>query len=230
MCDPVTLGTAAVGAAGSLISANEANSNAESVANARNAATRAELERQKAYGAQARGEFDKSLDLFGPGAQTASLGKAQSDIGSLLHSNTPDAARVGTITTANAPAAVGVSEGKKLGDVFGYLGQSADNLGNLKGYDQNTFNTNQGLTTQGRNIGVITDNSKVSADVNKMEQSAAATNAYKPPSGIGELLSFAGNTGSYYAGGGKLGLPKFSGSTTLPSSGTSLTGRYPGPV
>lgn len=216
MCDPVTAGLSlGANAAGSLLSANEANANAKAVAEARNRATLAELERQKVYGTQARGEFDKSLDLFGPGAQEASLAKAQSDVGSILASNTPDAARVGTITTATAPAAVGASEGKKLGDVFTYLGDSAKNLGNLKGYDQNTFNTNTGLTTQGRNIGVITDNSKVSADVNKLEQNAAATNAYKPPSGIGDLLSFAGNMGSYYAGGGKLGLPKFSGTTTF---------------
>lgn len=225
MCDPVTAGLGlAASAGGSLLNANEANQNAQNVANARNAATQAELQRQKAYGAQARGEFDKSLDLFGPGAQPASLAKAQGDIGSLLAGNTPDAARVGTITTANAPAAVGASEGKKLGDVFSYLGQSATNLGNLKGYDQNNFNTGQSLTTQGRNIGVITDNSKASADVNKMEQGAAATNAYTPPSGLGDLLSFAGNVGSYYAGGGKLGLPKFSGSTTLPAPNFNTTG------
>lgn len=215
MCDPVSIGLAGLSAAGSLVSTNEANSNAKGMQDARNAATMAELERQKGYGAQARGEFDKSLDLFGPGAQAASLGKAQSDIGSVLTSNTPTAANVGTITTANAPAAVGANESKKLGDVFSYLGQSAHNLGNLKGYDQNTFNTNQGLTTNGRNIGVVTDNSKVSADVNKMEQGAAATNAYKPPSGLGDLLSFAGNMGSYYSGGGKIGLPKFSGSTAF---------------
>lgn len=225
MCDPVTLGvSAALAGGGSLLNANEANENAQNVASARNAATMAELDRQKAYGQQARGEFDKSLALFGPGAQEASLAKAQSDIGSVLASNTPDAARVGTITTANAPAAVGAGENKKLGDVFSYLGQSAKNLGNLKGYDQNTFNTNQGLTAQGRNIGVITDNSKVSADVNKMEQNAAATNAYKPPSGIGDLLSFAGNMGSYYAGGGKLGLPKFTGSTSLPFNPSTSAG------
>jgi hypothetical protein len=218
MCDPVTAGLSfGANAAGSLLSAKEANDNARAVTEARNRATLAELERQKVYGAQARGEFDKSLDLFGPGAQEASLAKAQSDIGSLLKGNTPDAARVGTITTATAPAAVGASEGKKLGDVFTYLGDSAQHLGNLKGYDQNTFNTNQGLTERGRNIGVVTDNSKVSADVNKMEQNAAATNAYKPPSGIGDLLSFAGNMGSYYAGGGKLNLPKFTGSTTMPN-------------
>jgi len=217
MCDPVTAGLSlGASAAGSVLNAQEANENARNVANARNQATLAELERQKAYGAQARGEFDKSLDLFGPGAQEASLAKAQSDIGSLLHSNTPDAARVGTISTATAPAAVSANEGKKLGDVFTYLGDSATNLGKLKGYDQNTFNNGQALTANNRNIGVITDNSKVSADVNKMEQSAAATNAYKPPSGIGDLLSFAGNMGAYYGGAGKIGVPKFGGTTTIP--------------
>lgn len=228
MCDPVSLGLAGVSAAGSLIKTNEANENAQNIANARNAATTAELERQKKYGVAARGEFDKSLDLFGPGTQEASLAKAQSDIGSTLVHNTPDAARVGTITTANAPAAVGASEGKKLGDVFNYLGQSATNLGNLKGYDQNTFNTNLGLNQTGRNIDTIGDFAKVSSGVNKTEQQAAFTNAYKPPSGIGELLSFGGNLGANMAGRGNIKVPGFGGSMASPTfnPGTSAGAIY----
>jgi hypothetical protein len=224
MCDPVSIGAAAVSGAGSLISGQEANANAKRQQEARNAATMAELERQKVYGTQSRGEFDTSMGLYAPGAQDASLAKSQGDVGSLLASNAPTAESVGSITTANAPKVVGNTENSKLGDVFSRIAQNNQNLGALKGYDQNTLGNKIALNATGRNIDVTGDLSKTSAGVNKMEQNAAFNNAAKPSSGIGELLSFGGNLGSYYGGAGKLGLPKFGGSTILPTSAMTSTG------
>lgn len=216
MCNPALAATAALSGAGSLISGNEANANAKRQQEARNAATLAELERQKAYGAQSRGEFNTSMGLYAPGAQDASLAKSQGDVGSLLAGNAPTAESVGSITTANAPKVVGATENSKLGDVFTRIAQNNTNLGALKGYDQNTLGNKVALNSTGRNIDMIGDFSKTSSAVNKSEQTAAYNNAYKPPSGIGELLSFGGNLGSYYAGSGKLGLPKFGGSMASP--------------
>lgn len=224
MCDPISIGSAAVSGLGSLISGSEANANARAQQDARNAATMAELERQKRYGAQSRGEFDKSMALYAPGAQDASLAKSQGDVGTILTNNAPTADMVGSITTAGAPKVVGATEQSKLGDVFTRIAQSNKNLGALKGYDQNTLANKVALNNTGRNIDVYGDFSKTSAGVNRMEQNAAATNATKPSSGIGELLSFGGNLGSYYGGAGKIGLPKFGGSTTLPSSALTATG------
>lgn len=224
MCDPISIGSAAVSGIGSLISGSEANANAKRQQEARNAATVAELERQKKYGAQTRGEFDNSMSLYAPGAQDASLAKSQGDVGSLLTGNAPTADMVGGITTANAPKVVGATENSKLGDVFAGIARNNQNLGALKGYDQNTLSNKIALNNNGRNIDVYGDFSKTSAGVNKLEQNAAYNNAAKPSSGIGELLSFGGNLGSYYGGAGKLGLPKFGGSTTLPTSALTATG------
>lgn len=221
MCDPVTLGSAAVGAAGSLISANEAQSSARAQADARNRATMAEVERQKAYGEQSRGEFDKSMTAFAPGAQEASRAAATSGIGDILTNQAPTAAQVGGITTGNAPAVVGATENARLGDVFKRAAQNNANLATLKGYDQSQFNTNLQLGQQGRNIDTIGDFSKVSSGVSKTEQDAAFNNAKKPSSGIGELLSFAGNVGANQAGKGNIRLPAFTGSMASP--GLSLT-------
>ncbi|MGZ5940171.1 MAG: hypothetical protein ACXWLD_09140 [Rhizomicrobium sp.] len=221
MCDPLTGAAIGASAIGSLISGNEANSNAQAQQNARNAATQAELARSKVYGQQSRGEFDKSAALFAPGAQDASRAAATNDLGTLLTNNAPTAAQVGTITTASAPRVVGATENSKLGDVFARAAQNNSNLAALKGYDQNTFNTNLGMNQQGRNIDQIGDFAKTSAGVNQVEQRAAYTNAYKPPSGIGELLSFGGNIGANMAGRGNLKLPNFTGSMASP--GLSLT-------
>lgn len=217
MCDPVTGAALAASAGGALISGNEANSNATAQQNARNQATLAEVQRDKAYGDKSRGEFDKSMSLYAPGAQEASRAAATGDVGSLLTSQAPTQAQVGTITTAGAPRVVGNSENAKLGDVFTRAATNNTNLAALKGYDQNAFNTNLGVNQQGRNIDQIGDFAKVSAGVNQLEQKAAFTNAYKPPSGVGELLSFAGNTGANLAGRGTLKLPSFGGVSASPS-------------
>lgn len=224
MCDPVTLGSAAVGAAGSLISSNEAQSSARAQADARNRATMAEVERQKAYGDQSRGEFDKSMTAFAPGAQDTSRAAATSGIGDILTGQAPTAAQVGGITTANAPAVVGATETARLGDVFKRAAQNNTNLATLKGYDQNQFNTNLQIGQQGRNIDTIGDFSKVSSGVSKTEQDAAFNNAKKPSSGIGELLSFAGNVGANQAGKGNIRLPAFTGSMAPATIGNAGIG------
>lgn len=224
MCDPVTIGSAAVAGAGSLISANEKQDSDRAQVTARNAATNAEIERQKVYGDRSRGEFDKSMTAFAPGAYEANRGAATAGIGDVLTGQTPTQAQVGGITTGNAPAIVGATEKAGLGSVFTRAAQNNTNLATLKGYDQNQFNTNLQLGQQGRNIDTIGDFSKVSAGVSKTEQDAAFNNAKKPSSGIGELLSFAGNIGANQAGKGSIKLPAFTGSMAPATLGNSGIG------
>ena len=69
MCDPISLGSLAVGAAGNAISGYERSQSAAAEINARNAATQAELERSRKYGQQTQASFDKSVDIYNPGAQ-----------------------------------------------------------------------------------------------------------------------------------------------------------------
>lgn len=216
MCDPMTAAGIAASAGGALISGNEANANARRAQEARNAATQAELARSKVYGEKSRGEFDKSMGLYAPGAQEASRAAATDNIGSVLTGNAPTAEQVGTLTTASAPRVVAEAENATLGDVFTRAGQSNINLANLKGYDQNTFDTNLNVNQQGRNIDQYGDFARVSAGVNQGEQRAAANNAKKTSSGIGELLSFAGGLGANAGGRGNMTIPGFSGSMAAP--------------
>lgn len=215
MCDPVSLGSLAVGAAGSAINGYEASQNAAAQINARNAATKQELERQKGYGAQTQADFQKSLDVYAPGAQTTGLSDAQGGVADVLTRNAPT--NVGSITTTGAPRVVGDSENSRLADVAD-IGASRDaNLANLKGYDQQMFGNKLTLNQNARDIDMTGDFAKTSAGVNGIEQRAAATNAAQAPSGLGSLLQFVGTVGANQAGRGNI---------KMPTIGTGFAGPY----
>ena len=100
MCDPISLGSLAVGAAGNAISGYERSQSAAAEINARNAATQAELERSRKYGQQTQASFDKSVDIYNPGAQAQGLASSQSQIGDVLTTKTNG----GSISGASATA------------------------------------------------------------------------------------------------------------------------------
>lgn len=202
MCDPVTIGSLAVGAAGSIYKGQEAANTQNDMVSARNAATQAELGRSKAYGEESRGTFDKSLNIFDPNAQATRLSTNQGAAGSFINSNGVAPANVGTISTGSAPAAVGAAETQKLGDVFSRIGMRNTAHGKLAGYDQTMFDNNVDLNNNARKIDSVGDFAKVSSGVNKTEQDNAYRNAYRNPSPIGDILQTAGQVGAFYGGKG----------------------------
>lgn len=218
MCDPLTIASTAASVGGSLIQGNEAANNAAAVINARNAATQAEMKRQKGYGDQTRALFDTSVGNFSPENQTAQLESSQNNARDLIGGNAPTATQVGSISSGNAPAVVGTRENTKLGSVFARNAMLDNALGTLKGYDENNLTNKLNLNQSGRDIDMIGDFAKTSAGVNQLEQRAAANNASKRPSPLGSILQTAGNIGSFYAGKG--GLP----TTSIFGNGVGGTG------
>lgn len=205
MCDPVTLGSAAVATAGSIYSGKEASDNARRTSEARNAATMAEVERGKAYGEKSRGVFDTNLTAYDN--QPQQLADAQRTTGAAIAGNAPT--DVGMISSGNAPAIVAEREGARMADVFTRNAGLDQKLGNLKGYDASNLTNSLRNKQAGRDIDMIGDFAKTSSGVNAVEQRASAQNAFKPPSGIGEILQTAGKVGSFYGGKGsfKFGTP-----------------------
>lgn len=206
MCDPIsaTITAAALSAGGSAINGYERNQSQNDMVNARNAATQREMERQKVFQGQTQQMFDQSVGNFAPGAQAKSLADQQGGVAQALQRNAP--ADVGGISTASAPRVVGANENRVVGDVRQRQAGLGDIMAKLAGYDQNTFQNNLKLNDSAREIDRVGDFAKTSAAVNGLEQKAAYNNAYKAPSGLGDLLSFAGNIGSFYGGKGG-GLP-----------------------
>lgn len=202
MCDPLTIAAVGATAAGTMINGKEANDTAAAQANARNAATTAELGRQQAFGDQSRGIFNNSLDTFTNNSTPQALAGTQAGSVNAFNANAPLPSSVGTITSPNAPQAVANSEQGRLADTFKTIGDRNAAHGALQGYDQNMFNNNVAIQNAGRKIDTISDISKTSAAVNRTEQNAAFGNAYRPPSGLGDVLKTAGTIGAYSAGGG----------------------------
>lgn len=205
MCDPISIGAAVASAAGSAITGYENSQSQKAMVKARNAATEAELARQHGFQDQAGGVFNDALSLFSPQAVSDRLAAAKSGAGSTIQGNIPG--DYGSINTRFAPNAAKAGEAKSIADLFGKSMDRSTNMGNLIGYDQFGFDNKLNLTGTGRQLDTISDFSGNSARVGGLEQEVNANNAYKPPSGLGDLLSIAGTLGGYYGGRG----------TTLPT-------------
>lgn len=202
MCDPLTIGSMAVGAAGSAYGGYEQNQNQKRMIEARNRATEAELARQRAYGDESRGVFNNVFAGFQPGSQAGALATEQGNAINSFNANTPGADLVGGVATGSGPRVVANAQANTIGNAFARAGRMNTAAGNLAGWDQRQFNNRIGLGRAGSQIGEVGDFSKVSGKVSKLEQDAAYKNAFRPPSGIADLLKFAGRAGSFYGGGG----------------------------
>lgn len=214
MClDPLTAVSLAASAAGAAINGSEAAANNKRMVEARNAATNAELTRQHGFQGQSGDIFSQALAKFGPQAAPA-LATNQDAATDKFMFNAPTAAQVGSIGTAGGSAAGAANEGRTIADAFTSNAKSAENLGNLTGYDTTNFNHGIDLAGSGRGLGTISDLSGNSARVGALEADVNANNAYRQPSGLGDLLGFAGTMGGYYGGRGmtmptKAALPAF---------------------
>jgi hypothetical protein len=203
MCfDPLTLTAMALGAGGKAVSGFENDANNRRMIEARNAATRAELERQKGYQGQTSGIFNTSVGGFAPEAQQATLASGKADASALFSGNAPTALNVGTIGTKTAGDYTKGAEAKTVADVFAGNAARSSSLANLTGWDNAGMSNRMNLNNAGMGMDVIRDFSRNSARVGGLEQQVNANNAWRPPSGLGDLLSFAGNAVGFGSGGG----------------------------
>lgn len=204
MClDPLTLAATVAGGVGKMISASEANASNRAMVDARNKATNDEFARQEGYQQQAGGIFDGVLNKFAGPAQTTGLADAQAGSGAAIRANQPT--NVGSILLGGSasPQAV-AAQGGTIADAFARGGERATALGNLTGYDRMQNQNALNLSESGRGINTISDFSRGSASLVPLEREVAGNNAYKPPSGLGDLLSFVGNVGAFKGGEGTL--------------------------
>lgn len=186
---------------GSVINGFESNRTQQDMIDARNAATRQELERQRAFQQQSAADFRDTKNNFKPERQSQKLEEKRVETAQRYQDNAP--ADFGSIASGSGPQVVQTAEKKSVADAFGRANQQNAALGKLKSWDQRAFDNNLALNQGGRNLDITSDLARTSAAVNRVEQDAAYRNAYKPNSGIGDLLKFAGSVGTYNVGQGK---------------------------
>lgn len=203
MCfDPITIASMVATGVGQAISGSEAAASRNAQIEARNRATRDEFGRQAGYQQQADDIFGNVFGTFAPGAQASGLDAAKTGATDFIRGNQP--LDVGTIQTAGVDPRLAAFEGNSVAKAFGRNANRAGALGNLTGYGQQGAESALNLAESGRKLNTVSNFSRGSASLLPLERDAAGNNAYIPPSGLGDLLGFAGTLGSYNAGKGTL--------------------------
>lgn len=205
MCDPVTLaiGSAAISGLGSVVNGYEQNQTQNAMIEARNRATQQELARQRQFQQESAQQFQNTMDKFQPEQQAKDLTTQQQTATQNFDAATPKSnVTADAFVSPNAPKVVQDAANKSVGDVFSRAGGLNTALGGLAGYGQTFFNNNLNLNSSARKLATTSDLARTSAAVNGLEQNAAYRNAYRPNSGIGDVLQFAGNVGAYGSGRG----------------------------
>jgi hypothetical protein len=229
----VVVGTGA-NVAGGMISRNDALSNAQSQANARNASLAKNIGVLQGFGQDNRNTFDANMANYTPAAQQTQLTNAQD-----ARSNS-NVANITQETGADAPIAADASPAsrsdlaKRMLSVYDGATTRAKALGKLGGYSDAWTQNMLDNAQAGRDIGVTNNYAEGRKALVGPEGDMAAAAAYKPPSIWGPLLQGAGSIASA-AGGAGLGGGGFAGATGVNASqiGTpSLwgSGEYVGPL
>lgn len=193
MCGPAlvpALVAAGLSAGGNIVNGMESSATQANQIRARNAATEAELARNKGYQATATGQFDPLLAKFSPGAQSDALVSGQQGVAQAFNANLPT--NFGSVGTGHGPAIAGVDEQKRLADAFARSKANADTLANVTGYGKAMDENNRSIVDTGRNLDTTANFARQSAAVGTKEADAAYNNAFKTNSGFGDLLNLAG--------------------------------------
>jgi hypothetical protein len=191
MCEPVTLAGAALSAAGTLYNAREQAQNQARAVNAANAATMAELERQRGFQQQADESFAQTLGMTNSQATAEQRQRGEQnrnelaariapnvDFTEALPQSTPQVVR-SAATTASANQAA-ESEAR------------ARNLAALQAYGDGSFGQMLNIGRGANQMRDINAASVGSANLLPLERQAAARNAQKAPSMFGDVLGLAG--------------------------------------
>jgi hypothetical protein len=215
MCDPVTLGVMAASTAasvgGNVLSRKEATDNANNVSNARNAVLQDNLKRETAFGDQNADTLKGVIAKFDPGVQTGALDTAQSNRVATVNAvqKAPGTADVdGIPLMEGTPNLVKSQIAQRMLDAFQKSSDVAKARAKFAGYGDVAGANDRTIQAGGRNIDTVNDLAKGQAGVLGSEQDLAGASVNKPPSGLGAILSGAGQLGAAYAGAGAPGLGK----------------------
>lgn len=207
------VGGTAANIGGGIIGRNDALSNAQAQAEARNASLAKNIGILDTFGQQNRDTFNTNMDNYAPATQQKLLTDAQTKRGDA------NVANITQDTGADIPLAGGDSAGnnasrsdlaKRMLSVYDGATARAKAVGNLGGYSDAWLQNNLNNAQASRDIGVTNNYAEGRKALVQPEADLAAAAAYKPPSIWGSLLQGAGSIASA-AGGSKLGGGGFSG-------------------
>lgn len=194
----------ALSAAGAMVNAKEQQSNQNRMVAARQDAAQAERIRQKAFQEENAPIFTGQLEAQSRPQQDQALANAQTARQADAQTAVADASSYG-IVAPSAPGAISSNLSRVVQNAVDKARKQTAAGGNLAAWGDVGLNTKMGMSDAANKISMINDFSRGSANLLPFEQAVAERNAYKPPSGIGDLLSLGGTAVSMGGGMGMFG-------------------------
>lgn len=202
----VAVGTMVAGTAasigGGILSRNDALSNAQAQAAARNASLAANIGKLNTMEDQNQGIFGGNMARYAPDTQAAQLATAQQTRGDANAGaiSAPDTS--GVPIQSDASPATRSDLAKRMGAVHDAATTRAKAMGTLGGYGDTWAANTLGNAQANRDIGVVNNAAEGRKALIQPESDMAAAAAYKPPSIWGPLLSGAGSIAAAAGGAG----------------------------
>lgn len=183
---------------GSFLQTQQANKNAQSKINARNAALSQEQERQRAFQAANDTSLNNTLDAFSKDKQEQSFGDLVAKREQAYESNAPAAAEFANISDTT-PQVVKTDLAKRVAGKMAESKAQAKALARIGGTMDVFQNNGLSINQAANQIGTTNSMARGSLDTNRVEQQAAYNNAGNKSSMFGDLLSAAGAAGGLYS-------------------------------
>lgn len=206
--------------AGTAVTANEANQNNTNIAEARNRVLRETQARNKIASDESRSLFAKRIADMAPENTQPQLATEQGQRTDTIQSNIDEAPAIEALPeAAAAPKVVQTALGKRLAEAAEKATARSAAMGKLAGYGD--FMQGQAISDEEAGRGIDTQANLIRGNMGILPalQDYAEISAYKPSSGLGEILSTLGSVAGMAAGSGafkKPGAPG-SGSYLLPN-------------
>jgi hypothetical protein len=236
MCDPVTIGSAVLTAAGTMYNSNTQKKAAKAQRNASNNALAAsnqlrdaERGRQDAFAAKTRARFDENLGKKTLENQETQLDSERQRVETLYNENIPDATTNNSLLSGqqNAGANFDTAAAKSLADSSADTRRRLNALARLQSYGGSQQLNDFARISTNRDIGTTANNAGNSLATNSRARNSAMRNPAQVTSGsttLGDIMMGAGQAGMF---AGAAGWNPFGGASTGAAglgSGTNFNG------
>lgn len=201
MCDPVTLGAAAVAAGTGAYQTRRAGRDEQRAAQARSQEAAQELTRQRALQSEAQQSLTNALNAAAPASAATDLNQsAQPRLAAVNNVALPPSAF--SVSAQGAPAIMRDQINSQISAGGQDSRERAQALANVFSYGDANLNRNIAAQRSGQQLGDLANFAGVSNSVNRSEQQSADFNARKGPSMFADALGGAAQLAMLLGGGG----------------------------
>lgn len=208
MClGPELLLSLGMNAVGSMINQREQNNTLKKQYRAKENALRTELDRQNQFQKENALAFDKTFDTYKQNQSEQGMGDLVMKRDEALQRGIDEAPRADFSTNIDeaAPKVVKDTIAARLAEAVGKSKDEAKRLAKLRSFGDQRFENSLALSRGGADMATVNNFARQSSALNPYEQREAYNNAYKAPSGIGDLIGNAGTAlGLFSASGGNI--------------------------